>query len=68
MTGQRHIARDISYAHSAATRGGLHEDGVADFLGDAVRIFVRFQAAIRAGHYWQTKFDSDSLGLNFVSH
>ena len=25
------------------------------------------QAAIRAGHYRQTKFDSDSLSLNFVS-
>lgn len=67
MPGQRHIARDISYAHSAATRGGRAMIRVMENVTGRIGLIRRaagYEHEVAAGRdFWQVMVDRYGLSL-----
>ena len=70
MTGQRHIARDISYAHSAATRGGRAVIRVMENVTGRISLIKRaagYEHEVAAGRdFWEVMVDRYGLSLDVV--
>ena len=70
MSSSRHIARDISYAHSAATRGGRAVIRLMENTTGRLRLIKRangYEAEVAAGRdFWQVMVDRYGLSLDVV--
>lgn len=70
MLQDRHIARDISYAHSAQTRGGRAIIRTMETLGGRMRLIKRaagYEAEVAAGRdFWQVIVERYGLSLDIV--
>lgn len=70
MGSRRHIARDISYSHSAATRGGRVLIRLMENSTGRLRLIKRangYEADIAAGHdFWSVMVDRYGLSLDVV--
>ena len=70
MTADRHIARDISYAHSAATRGGRAMIRVMENVTGRISLIKRaegYEREVAAGRdFWQVMVDRYGLSLDVV--
>ncbi|MDQ2088529.1 lysophospholipid acyltransferase family protein [Marimonas arenosa] len=70
MVDQRHIARDISYAHSAATRGGRAMIRVMENATGRISLIKRaqgYEQEVAAGRdFWEVMVDRYGLSLNLV--
>lgn len=70
MLQDRHIARDISYAHSAQTRGGRAIIRTMETLGGRMRLIKRaagYEAEVAAGRdFWQVIVERYGLSLDIL--
>ena len=71
MPGQGHIARDISYAHSAATRGGRAVIRVMENVTGRISLIKRaagYESEVAQGRdFWQVMVDRYGLSLEVVN-
>ncbi|MDK3018496.1 lysophospholipid acyltransferase family protein [Pseudodonghicola flavimaris] len=70
MTSRRHIARDISYAHSAATRGGRVVIRLMENSTGRLRLIKRadgYERDIAAGRdFWSVMMDRYGLSVDVI--
>ncbi|MDX2483351.1 MAG: lysophospholipid acyltransferase family protein [Pseudodonghicola sp.] len=70
MTSRRHIARDITYAHSAATRGGRTVIRLMENTTGRLRLIRRadgYESAVAAGQdFWSVMVERYGLTLDVV--
>ncbi|WP_135504949.1 lysophospholipid acyltransferase family protein [Roseovarius aestuariivivens] len=71
MRQDRHIARDISYAHSAQTRGGRAMIRTMETLSGRMRLIKRaagYEREVAAGRdFWQVMIDRYGLSLDVAA-
>lgn len=70
MTSRRHIARDITYAHSAETKGGRALIRLMENTTGRLRLIKRadgYEAEVAKGRdFWQVMVERYGLGLNII--
>ncbi len=70
ISSRRHIARDITYAHSAATRGGRAVIRLMENSTGRLRLIRRadgYESAVAAGHdFWSVMVERYGLTLDVV--